>query len=72
MSKRIDQDRPRRSSDYTYDYDRADYQAAWYEANRQAHIERAKLRYRNNRDALRKAAREKYKPKTQRHSIYRQ
>ncbi len=71
MNPRIDPERPRKSSDYSYDYDRTDYQAAWYEANRKTHNERAKLRYRNNRDALSKAAREKYKPVTQRHKIYR-
>ncbi len=58
-------------ADYSYDYDRTEYHASWYNANRKAHNERAKLRYRNNRDALSKAAREKYKPITQRHSIYR-
>jgi hypothetical protein len=58
-------------ADYSYDYDRTEYMAAYYLSRQQELNKKAIGRYRNNRDTLSKAAREKYKPITQRHSIYR-
>ncbi len=71
MNPRIDPERPRKSSDYSYDLDRTQYMADYYAAKQDKLNKKAKQRYRDNRDALSKAAREKYKPITQRHKIYR-
>lgn len=51
--------------------DRSAYMAKYYEDRREVLSKRSKMRYRNNRDELSRIAREKYTPKTQRHSIYR-
>lgn len=50
---------------------RSDYQAKWYEDNRAVHLARAKLRYRERNEELKKEAREKYKPKHRRQERYR-
>lgn len=51
--------------------DRTDYMARYYEEHRDTLNDRAKERYRNNREALATKARNKYKPKYKRHRIYR-
>lgn len=47
------------------------YHEVYYALNKDTIIKRAIKRYRDNNEQLKKAAREKYKPKKQRHLIYR-
>lgn len=51
--------------------DRTEYMARYYENRRDTLNNRAKTRYRNNREELATIARNKYKPKYKRHAIYR-
>lgn len=51
--------------------DRTEYMARYYEKRRDTLNNRAKARYRNNREELAAKARNKYKPKYKRHAIYR-
>ena len=71
MNPRINPERPKNRSDYTYDYDRTQYMADYYAARREELNNLAKKRYRKKNKKLKKQAREKYIPKTKRHSIYR-